>query len=67
MRADETQRQIVRLVLERERTLDGLERPLGSGAVAAVKTLAAGRRRCAARRVLVGLPVSVSGWMCWGS
>lgn len=35
------QRAIVRLVLERERTLDGLERMLGSGAVAAVKTLAA--------------------------
>jgi hypothetical protein len=41
MQADETQRQIVRLVLERERTLDGLERLLGSGAVAAVKVLAA--------------------------
>lgn len=35
MRVDETQRQIVRLVLERERTLEGLERLLGSGAVAA--------------------------------
>jgi hypothetical protein len=32
---------VVRLVLERERTLDGLERLLGSGAVAAVKMLAA--------------------------
>lgn len=43
MPADEiaTQRAVVRLVLERERTLDGLERLLGSGAVAAVKTLAA--------------------------
>lgn len=37
----EMQREVVRLVLERERTLDGLERLLGSGAVAAVKTLAA--------------------------
>lgn len=41
MQADETQRQIVRLVLERERELAGLERLLGSGAVAAVKMLAA--------------------------
>jgi hypothetical protein len=32
---------VVRLVLERERELAGLERLLGSGAVAAVKTLAA--------------------------
>jgi len=32
---------IVRLVLERERTLDGLERLLGSGAVDAIKVLAA--------------------------
>jgi hypothetical protein len=32
---------VVRLVLERERTLDGLERLLGSGAVAAIKALAA--------------------------
>jgi hypothetical protein len=36
-----TQCAVVRPVLERERTLDGLERLLGSGAVAAVKTLAA--------------------------
>jgi|HubBroStandDraft_6_1064221.scaffolds.fasta_scaffold154623_5 hypothetical protein len=36
-----TQREVVRLVLERERELHGLERVLGSGAVAAVKTLAA--------------------------
>jgi hypothetical protein len=36
-----TQRAIVRLVLERERELAGLERLLGSGAVAAVKALAA--------------------------
>jgi len=45
LRTDEiaTQRAIVRLVLERERTLEGLERLLGSGAVAAVKTLAADR------------------------
>lgn len=35
------QREVVRLVLERERELDGLERLLGSGAVAAVKVLAA--------------------------
>jgi hypothetical protein len=37
----ETQRAVVRLVLERERELAGLERLLGSGAVAAVKVLAA--------------------------
>jgi hypothetical protein len=37
----ETQRAIVRLVLDRERDLAGLERLLGSGAVAAVKVLAA--------------------------
>lgn len=37
----ETQREIVRLVLARERELHALERLLGSGAVAAVKTLAA--------------------------
>jgi hypothetical protein len=45
LRTDDTamQREVVRLVLERERTLDGLERLLGSGAVAAVKTLAADR------------------------
>jgi hypothetical protein len=36
-----TEREIVRLVLERERSLDGLERLLGPDAVAAVKTLAA--------------------------
>lgn len=36
-----TQRAVVGLVLERERELAGLERLLGSGAVAAVKTLAA--------------------------
>jgi hypothetical protein len=36
-----TQCAVVRLVLERERTLDGLERLLGPDAVAAVKTLAA--------------------------
>jgi hypothetical protein len=36
-----TQREIVRLVLERERELCGLERLVGSGAVAAVKALAA--------------------------
>jgi hypothetical protein len=36
-----TERAIVRLVLERERTLDGLERLLGAGAVASVKVLAA--------------------------
>jgi hypothetical protein len=43
LRTDEvaTQRAVVRLVLERERTLDGLERLLGSEAVAAVKLLAA--------------------------
>jgi|GEM_PF-2601553 len=43
LRTDEvaTQREIVRLVLERERELTALERLLGSGAVAAVKTLAA--------------------------
>jgi hypothetical protein len=42
MQADrETQREVVRLVLARERELDGLERLLGSGAVAAVKVLAA--------------------------
>jgi hypothetical protein len=43
LRTDEiaTQREVVRLVLERERELVGLERLLGSGAVAAVKTLAA--------------------------
>jgi len=43
LRTDETatQRAVVRLVLERERTLDGLERLLGSDVVAAVKTLAA--------------------------
>lgn len=43
MQAEDMQRQIVRLVLERERELVGLERLLGSGAVAAVKTLAADR------------------------
>jgi hypothetical protein len=36
-----TQRQVVRLVLERERELAGLERLLNSGAVVAVKLLAA--------------------------
>jgi hypothetical protein len=43
LRTDEiaTQREVVRLVLERERELTGLERLLGFGAVAAVKTLAA--------------------------
>jgi hypothetical protein len=43
LRADEiaTQRAVVRLVLERERELAALERLLGSGAVAAVKALAA--------------------------
>jgi hypothetical protein len=43
MRTDElaTQCAVVRLVLDRERTLDGLERLLGSGAVASVKALAA--------------------------
>lgn len=42
MQADpETQRAIVRLVVERERELEELERLLGSGAVAAVKALAA--------------------------
>ena len=35
------ERAVVGLVLERERTLDGLERLLGPGAVAAVKALAA--------------------------
>jgi hypothetical protein len=35
-----TQREVVRLVLERERELAALERLLGSGAVAAVKVLA---------------------------
>ena len=35
-----TQREVVRLVLERERELADLERLLGSGAVAAVKVLA---------------------------
>jgi hypothetical protein len=37
----ETQRQVVRLVLKRERELIALERLLGPDAVAAVKTLAA--------------------------
>ncbi len=37
----ETEYAIVRLVLERERELAGLERLLGSDAVAAVKALAA--------------------------
>jgi hypothetical protein len=41
MQVDETQRAVVRMVLDRERTLDGLERLLGSDAVAAVKMLAA--------------------------
>jgi hypothetical protein len=36
-----TQREVVRLVLERERELAGLERLLGSGVVAAVRVLAA--------------------------
>jgi hypothetical protein len=36
----ETQREAVRLVLERERSLDGLERLLGPAAVAAAKQLA---------------------------
>lgn len=36
-----TQREVVRLVLQRERELIALERLLGSDAVAAVKTLAA--------------------------
>jgi hypothetical protein len=35
------QREVVRLVLERERELAGLERLLGSGVVAAIKVLAA--------------------------
>jgi hypothetical protein len=38
--ATATQREVVRLVLERERELAGLERLLGSDAVAAVKVLA---------------------------
>jgi hypothetical protein len=38
---DVTQCAVVRLLLERERELDGLERLLGSGAVEAVKSLAA--------------------------
>lgn len=37
----ETQREVVRLVLARKRELHGLERLLGSDALAAVKTLAA--------------------------
>jgi hypothetical protein len=37
----ETQRDIVRLVLARERELHALERLLGAGALAAVKALAA--------------------------
>lgn len=37
----EMQRAVIRLVLKRERTLDGLERMLGFGAVAAAKVLAA--------------------------
>lgn len=42
MRSDpETQREVVRLVLRRERELAGLERMLGPDAVVAVKTLAA--------------------------
>jgi hypothetical protein len=41
MQVDETQRAVVLMVLDRERTLDGLERLLGSEVVAAVKTLAA--------------------------
>jgi hypothetical protein len=43
MRPDEItmQRAVVRLVLARERELDGLERLLGSEAVPAVKSLAA--------------------------
>ena len=36
-----TEREVVRLVLERERELAGLERLLGSQAVRAVKSLAA--------------------------
>jgi hypothetical protein len=36
-----TQREVVRLVLERERELDGLERLLGPDAVSAAKALAA--------------------------
>lgn len=39
-RDHETQRKVVRLVLQRERELAALERLLGSDAVAAVKTLA---------------------------
>lgn len=35
-----TEREIVRLVLDRERDLDGLERLLGPEAVAAIKSLA---------------------------
>ena len=42
MRGDQaTEREVIRLVLERERELDGLERLLGSEAVPAVKSLAA--------------------------
>ncbi|HEV7943260.1 MAG TPA: hypothetical protein VGP17_10725 [Solirubrobacteraceae bacterium] len=40
-RDHETQREVVRLVLKRERELAGLERLLGPDAVAAVKMLAA--------------------------
>ena len=41
MRVDETQCAVVRLVLQRERRLDDLERLLGFEVVSAVKTLAA--------------------------
>jgi hypothetical protein len=41
MSSKATERAIVLLVLERERELDGLERLLGSEAVAAVRALAA--------------------------
>jgi hypothetical protein len=41
MSSDATERAIVLLVLDRERTLDGLERLLGPDTLAAVKALAA--------------------------
>jgi len=49
-----TQREVVRLVLEREREQAGLERLLGAGAVAAVKTFAADGVVVRNRRAAVG-------------
>jgi hypothetical protein len=60
------ERAVVRLVLERERRLDGLERLLGSGAVAAVKTLAAasagGPPRACRGSTILGLSRCSSNW-----